>query len=44
MIGADTAFFLALCQPRDALHVRAQRWAAAIAEPLLVTEYYSGRQ
>ncbi len=39
MIGVDTGFFLALCQPRDALHPRAQAWAAAIAEPLLVTEY-----
>jgi uncharacterized protein len=39
MIGVDTGYFLALCQPRDALHQRARAWAAAIAEPLLVTEY-----
>src|SRR5713226_8102329 len=39
MIGVDTGFFLALCQPRDALHPRAQAWAKAIADPLLVTEY-----
>jgi len=39
MIGVDTGFFLALCQPRDALHTRAKAWAVAISEPLLVTEY-----
>ncbi len=39
MIGVDTGFLVALCQPRDALHGRAQAWAAAVAEPLLVTEY-----
>jgi len=39
MIGTDTGFLLALCQPRDALHAQAQAWAAVVAEPLLVTEY-----
>jgi predicted nucleic acid-binding protein len=39
MIGVDTGFFLALCQPRDGLHTRAHAWAKALAEPLLVTEY-----
>lgn len=39
MTGVDTRFFLALCQPRDALHSRALAWAAALSEPLLVTEY-----
>jgi predicted nucleic acid-binding protein len=38
MILVDTGFFLALTQPRDALHERAVRWAQAIAEPLLVTD------
>ncbi len=32
-------FFLALAQPRDALHARAVAWAKAVSEPLLVTEY-----
>jgi predicted nucleic acid-binding protein len=39
MIGVDTGFFPALCQPRDALHRRAQAWAAQVSEPFLVTEY-----
>lgn len=39
MIFADTVFFLALAQPRDALHARATAWAHAVTEPLLVTEY-----
>lgn len=38
MIGVDTGFFLALCQPRDALHRRAQAWAKVVVEPLLVPE------
>jgi predicted nucleic acid-binding protein len=39
MIFVDTAFLLALCQPSDQLHDRAQAWAAAIGEPLLTTDY-----
>jgi predicted nucleic acid-binding protein len=39
MIFVDTGFFLALAQPRDALHARAKAWAGAVTEPLLVTEY-----
>jgi predicted nucleic acid-binding protein len=39
MIGVDTGFFLALCQPRDSLHDRARAWATTVVEPLLVTEY-----
>ena len=39
MIAVDTGFLLALCQPRDALHLRAKAWAAVVVEPLLVTEY-----
>lgn len=39
MIFVDTGFFLALAQPRDALHQRARAWAGVLAEPLLVTEY-----
>lgn len=39
MIGVDTGYFLALSQPRDALHARAVAWSRAVTEPLLVTEY-----
>jgi predicted nucleic acid-binding protein len=39
MIFVDTSFLLALLNPRDTLHSRAQGWVAAVAEPLLVTEY-----
>ena len=39
MIFVDTGFLLALAQPTDALHHRAKSWAAAINEPLLVTDY-----
>jgi uncharacterized protein len=39
MILVDTGFFLALSQPRDALHPRAVAWANVVTEPLLVTEY-----
>ena len=39
MIFVDTGFFLALFNPKDELHVRAERWAEAVLEPLLVTEY-----
>lgn len=36
---ADTGFFIALAQPRDALHARALRWSEVIAGPVVVTEY-----
>jgi predicted nucleic acid-binding protein len=39
MIFIDTGYLLALVSPRDALHSRAQAWAAVVAEPLIVTEY-----
>jgi hypothetical protein len=39
MIFVDTSFLLAVLNPRDKLHPRAQAWAAVIVEPLLVTEY-----
>lgn len=39
MISVDTGFFVAVSQPRDALHARAVAWAKAVAEPLLVAEY-----
>jgi len=39
MILVDTGYFLALAQPRDALHGQATAWARAVSEPLLVTEY-----
>lgn len=39
MIFVDTVFLLALVNPRDSLHSRAQAWAAAVKEPLLVTEH-----
>jgi predicted nucleic acid-binding protein len=39
MILVDTGFLVALAQRRDALHERARAWAAAVDEPLLVTEY-----
>jgi predicted nucleic acid-binding protein len=39
MIFVDTSFLLAVLNPRDALHIRAQAWAEVITEPLLVTEY-----
>ena len=39
MILVDTGFLVALAQRRDALHQRAQAWAASVDEPLLVTEY-----
>ncbi len=41
MMLADTGFFLALAQPRDALHGRARAWARVVREPLLVSEYSS---
>jgi predicted nucleic acid-binding protein len=39
MIFVDTGFYLAVSQPRDALHARATAWAQALSEPFLVTEY-----
>jgi predicted nucleic acid-binding protein len=39
MIFIDTGYPLALVQPRDSLHPRAQAWALAVREPLIVTEY-----
>jgi hypothetical protein len=39
MIFVDTSFLLAVLNPRDALHSRAQAWAETITEPLLITEY-----
>ncbi len=42
MILADAGYFLALAEPRDALHARAAAWALAVVRsrsPLLVHEY-----
>jgi predicted nucleic acid-binding protein len=39
MIFVDTGFFLALAQPRDALHQQATELARSLAEPFLVTEH-----
>lgn len=39
MIFLDTGYLLALVRPRDSLFGRAQAWAQAIAEPLLVSEH-----
>jgi uncharacterized protein len=39
VIFVDTGFFIALLNPGDNLHARAQAWAAAMDEPLLTTEY-----
>jgi predicted nucleic acid-binding protein len=39
MIFVDTSYLLALVNPRDELHPRAQAWANALNEPLLLTEY-----
>ena len=39
MIFADTGFFIAQLQPRDALHERALKWAQRDTMPLLTTEY-----
>jgi predicted nucleic acid-binding protein len=39
MIFVDTGYLLALLNPRDELFQRAQRWGAAVHEPLLITEY-----
>jgi len=39
MIFLDTGYFIAVLNPHDALHVRAEGWSALLQEPLLVTEY-----
>jgi predicted nucleic acid-binding protein len=39
MILLDTGNLVALVHPRDSLHPRAQAWALAVLEPLVVTEY-----
>ena len=39
MIFVDTSFLLAVLNPRDSLHSRAQAWAEMITELLLITEY-----
>jgi len=39
MIFVDTGYLLALLTPDDELFDRAQRWANAIHEPLITTEY-----
>lgn len=39
MILIDTGYCLALLRPRDVLYQRSQAWAAAVREPLVVTEY-----
>lgn len=38
-VFVDTGYLLALLNPRDSLHRRAQAWAHVIREPLLTTEY-----
>jgi uncharacterized protein len=39
MTFVDTTFFLAISQPRDALHRRARAWADRLTGPFVVTEY-----
>ena len=39
MIFADTGYFIALLDTRDAFHALTLRWARALDEPLLTTEY-----
>ena len=39
MIFVDTGYLLALLNPRDELHERAQAWAGSVSESLLTTEY-----
>ncbi len=39
MIFADSGYFIALLKDRDALHERALRWADAVREPVLLTDY-----
>ena len=39
MIFADTGYFVAFLKERDDLHARALRWAGAVREPILLTDY-----
>jgi predicted nucleic acid-binding protein len=39
MIFVDTSYLLALANPRDSLHARAQAWAGALNEPCVLTDY-----
>ncbi len=39
MMFVDTGFFLAVSQPRDALHARAKAWSNEVTESLVTTEY-----
>lgn len=39
MTFVDTGFFVALAQPQDALHSRANAWAAALTGSLVLTDY-----
>ena len=39
MIFADTGYFVAFLKERDDLHARALRWAGALREPILITDY-----
>jgi uncharacterized protein len=39
MIFIDTSYLIALLNPRDGLYSRAQAWAQAVHEPVVVTEY-----
>jgi predicted nucleic acid-binding protein len=39
VILVDTGYLLAVLNPGDQLFERAQRWAAAVNEPLVTTEY-----
>lgn len=39
MIFVDTGFLIALFEKRDSLHERAVRWAKAIRESMVITEY-----
>lgn len=39
MIFVDTGYLLAVLSPGDELFERAQRWAAAVDERLITTEY-----
>ena len=39
MIFVDTGYFIAQSNARDNLHQRALRWAAAVTEPLITTEF-----
>lgn len=39
MIFLDTGYLIALLNPRDELHSRAQAWAARLDDSLLLTDY-----